>query len=168
MFRRAATTIIVSFALLAACSSDSTGSSGTAGGAPAASDSPAPAPTDGGAGGGGAVDCEAAKNALGSAIVNIQILVQLPNETDVTKWVTGVGTLPEFATQLDVIGAAVAGDAEASAAVDFSRGANEIVQRGYAGDAGAPAELAAYLGSDLMDTLSKQVPIGMAFDAAGC
>ncbi len=169
MFRRAAITIIVSLGLLTACGSDGADTSDGAGATPVASDSPAPAPTgNGGGGGGGAVDCAAASDAFGSAIVNIQIISQLPSQTDVSQWVTVVGTMPEFAAQLDVLGVAVAGDAEASAAVDFYKGANEIAQRGYAGDGAAPAELAAYLGSDLMDTLSKKVPIGIALDTAGC
>jgi hypothetical protein len=168
MLRRAATTIIVSFTLLAACSSDSTGSSGSTGAAPAASDSPAAAPTDGGAGEGGVVDCGATETAFGGAIVNIQILSQLPTQTDVTQWPTVVGTMPEFAAQLDVLGVAVAGDADATAAIEFYRGANDIAQRGYAGDATAPADLAAYLGGDLMEVLSKKTAIGIALDAADC
>ena len=50
----------------------------------------------------------------------------------------------------------------------FFKGANEIAQRGYAGDTAAPAELSAYIGSDVAAVLAKQQPFGLAMQAAGC
>ena len=172
MIRRAAVVGIAIVGLLSACSDDkssSSGASGTLADGSEVADSPAPSPTDGGsAASGEAVDCAAVKDAFGYAAVNIQVVVQLGNQPDVTQWVTGVGTMPEFGNQLDALAVLIPYDDGVAESLAFFKGANEIAQRGYAGDAAAPAELTAYIGPDLTAVLSKQIPFGMASDAAGC
>jgi hypothetical protein len=173
MIRRAAVVVIAIAGLLSACSDDtkgsSTGASGTLADSSEVADSPAPAPTDGSAAApSGAVDCAAVANAMGSAIVNIQLIAQLGNQPDVTQWMTGVGTMPEFGNQLDTLATLEPFDDGVADAIAFYRGANEIAQRGFAGDTAAPAELATYVGPDLTEVLSKKIAFGMASDAAGC
>lgn len=173
MIRRPALVVIAIAGLLSACSDDSkgasTGASGTLADGSQVADSPAPVPTDGAsAAPGGAVDCAAVNDALGYAIVNIQVVSQLGNQPDVTQWMTGVGTMSEFGTQLDTLSALEPYDDGVVEAIAFYRGANEIAQRGFAGDTAAPAELVTYIGPDLTETLSKKVAFGIAADAAGC
>ena len=167
MFRRRVVAVVLLATVLTACSSDSDSkSSGTV--APVASDSPAPVATGDGSSSGAALDCGALEPLVGSVIVNIQILAQLPGQTDVTQWPVGIGTMPEFGTQLDALAVLVPFDGGVAEQLDFFRGANEIAQRGYAGDTAAPAELGTYLGSDITAVLTRQVPIGSALSAAGC
>ncbi len=172
MFRRAVVVVIAIAGLLSACSDDKTsssGASGTLGDGSQVADSPAPAPTDGGsAAPGGAVDCAAVTDAFGHAIVNIQLISQLGTQTDVTQWLTGVGTMPEFANQLDVLATLEPYDDGVADAIAFYRGANDIAQRGYAGDTAAPGELATYVGPDVAEVLGKKIPFAVAADAAGC
>ncbi len=164
--------MIAMVGLLSACSDDkssSSGASGTLADGSEVADSPAPVPTDGGsAAPGGAVDCAVVIDAFSHAYVNIQVVVQLGNQPDVTQWVTGVGTMSEFGKQLDVLAALIPYDDGVAESLAFFEGANEIAQRGYAGDTAAPAELAAYVGPDLTAVLSKQIPFSMATEAAGC
>lgn len=174
MIRRASIVIIAMAGLLTACSDDSSsssssGASGTLADGSEVADSPAPVPTDGTPSApGGAVDCAAITKVFGYAVVNIQIVAQLGNQPDVTQWMTGVGTMSEFGSQLDTLSALEPYDDGVADAIAYYRGANEIAQRGFAGDTAAPAELTAYIGSDIADVLAKQVSFGMASDAAGC
>ena len=172
MIRRAALVVVAVAGLLSACSDDSAspGAAGTAltDGSEVA-DSPAPAPTDGeSVAPGGAVDCVAVNDVMGYAVVNIQVVAQLGNQPDVTQWMTGVGTMSEFGSQLDVLAALEPYDDGVADAIAYYRGANEIAQRGFAGDTAAPAELTAYIGADITDALAKKISFGMAADAAGC
>ena len=164
--------VIAIAGLLSACSDDTKSLSGapeTLAGGSQVADSPAPAPTDGGsAAPKGAVDCAAVADAFGSALVNIQIVAQLGSVTDVNDWSTAVGTMPEFGTQLDVLATLEPYDEGVADAISFYRGANQIAQRGFAGDTAAPAELTAYIGPDLVEVLSKKIAFGLASDAAGC
>jgi hypothetical protein len=119
----------------------------------------------------GSADCAALKQAVGGLIVNWQLVAQFPNEPDVSKWgerVKLIGTLPEFARQLDTIAAQLGGNADAGKAIEYMKGANDIVQKGLAGDATAPQQLTQYLGTDLTATLMKQAPISVAMSAAKC
>jgi hypothetical protein len=119
----------------------------------------------------GLVDCAALKQAVAGLIVNWQLVAQFPNEPDVSKWserVKLIGTLPEFAKQLDTLAAKLGGNADASKAIEYMKGANDIVQKGLAGDATAPQQLTQYLGTDLTATLMKQAPISVAMSAAKC
>lgn len=167
MIRRGAVAVLVLVGLLSACSDS--GSSKTSSGASVVSDSPAPVPTDDGATPpAGSIDCAAVKEAMGGFVVNTQIVVQLPNESDVANWTTGIGSMPDFGAQLDTLAALEPYNAGVADTLAFFKGANEIVQRGYGGDTAAPGELAAYIGTDVSAVLSKQIPIGMALDAAGC
>ena len=172
MTRRTALIVIAVAGLLSACSDDSSSSGGA--GTPLANgsevaDSPAPVPTDGGsAAPGGAIDCAAVTDAMGYAVVNIQVVAQLGSQPDVTQWMTGVGTMSEFENQLNVLSALEPYDDGVADAIAYYRGANEIAQRGFAGDTAAPAELTAYIGSDIADVLAKKVSFGIASDAAGC
>ncbi|MCY7299680.1 MAG: hypothetical protein LH616_10765 [Ilumatobacteraceae bacterium] len=172
MIRRAAVVVIAIAGLLSACSDDkssSSGASGTLAGGSQFAASPAPAPTGGGSDEkAGAVDCATVKDAFGYAAVNIQVVVQLGNQPDVTQWATGIGTMSEFGNQLDALAVLIPFDDGVAESLAFFKGANEIAQRGYAGDSAAPAALTAYIGPDLTAVLSKQVPFGMASDAAGC
>ena len=172
MIRRAAVVVIAVAGLLSACSDDSS-SSGAAGtplpNGSEVADSPAPVPTDGeSVAPGGAVDCAAAEEAFGYAYVNIQVIVQLANNEDVTQWATGVGTMSEFGNQLTAMEVLIPFDDGVAESLAFFKGANEIAQRGYAGDTAAPAELSAYIGSDVAAVLAKQQPFGLAMEAAGC
>ena len=171
MIRRAALVAVVVAGLLSACSDDSasSGAVGTLAGGSEVADSPAPVPTDGeSVAPGGALDCAAAKEAFGYAYVNIQVVVQLANQEDVTQWATGVGTMSEFGNQLTAMEALIPYDDGVADSLAFFKGASEIAQRGYAGDTAASAELAAYVGSDVAAVLAKQQPFGLAMEAAGC
>lgn len=178
MFRRAAliVTALTFVAALSACGGDSSddGANTTAvvDGAPA----PASSATDdgndddgsGGGGSGGPIDCAAVEFAFGALIVNSQVIVQLANQSDITQWSTIVGTMPEFAAQLDTLRALEQYGDDVAASIDFYAEANEIAQRGYAGDAGAAEELAAFVGTDVGAALAKRTPLAIAFDAADC
>ena len=169
MIRRGTVVVVLLVGLLGACS-DSESSKSSSSGALVVSDSPAPFPTDGGseAPPAGALDCVAVRAAMGGFIVNTQIVVQLQNQPDVSNWATGIGSMPQFGAQLDTLAALKPYDAGVADTISFFKGANEIAQRGYAGDEAAPADLAEYIGTDVAAVLSKQIPIGMALDAAGC
>ena len=173
MIRRAAVVVIAIAGLLSACGTDSSsgdsGASGTLANGSLVADSPAPVTTDGSsAAPGGAVDCAAVADAFGYAIVNIQLIAQLGNQPDVTQWMTGVGTMSDFGNQLDTLATLEPYDAGVADAIAFYRGANEIAQRGFAGDTAAPAELATYVGPDITAVLAKKIAFGTASDAAGC
>jgi hypothetical protein len=173
MIRQRALVVVLFVGLLGACSDSGSGSSkaGSSGssGSSAVSDSPAPVPTDGGATPpAGSIDCAAVKDALGGFIVNTQIVIQLPNQSDVANWPTAIGTMSDFGAQLDTLAALEPFDPGVADTLSFFKGANEIAQRGYAGDSAAPGELGTYIGTDVTAVLSKQIPIGMAMDAAGC
>jgi hypothetical protein len=172
MIRRVAVVVIAAAGLLSACSDSKSslpGAGGTLANGSEVADSPAPLPTGGDSGDdAGAVDCAAVEDAFSYALVNIQIVAQLGNQSDVTQWMTGVGTMPEFADQLNALKVLIPYDGGVADSIAFFEGANEIAQRGFAGDTAAPAELATYIGPDLTAVLSKQIPFGMASEAAGC
>lgn len=170
MIRQRALAVVLFVGLLGACSdSGSSSSKTTSSGSPVVSDSPAPVPTDGGAPPpAGSIDCAAVQDALGGFVVNTQIVIQLPNQSDVANWPTGIGTMSDFGAQLDTLAVLEPYDPGVADTLSFFKGANEIAQRGYAGDTGAPGELGTYIGTDVSAVLSKQIPVGMAMDAAGC
>jgi hypothetical protein len=119
----------------------------------------------------GSVDCAAVKSAAAGVIVNWQLVAQLPRETDVARWAEmskSIGTLSQFASQLATLQTQLGSDADAAKALSFMQSANEIVQKGVAGDASAPAQLSKQLGTDLTAILMKQSPITMAASAAHC
>jgi hypothetical protein len=169
MIRQGAVAVVSFVGLLSACS-DSGNSKTSPPGASVVSDSPAPVPTEGSGATppAGSIDCVAVKDALGGFVVNTQIVVQLPNESDVANWPTGIGTMPEFGAQLDTLAVLAPYDPGVADTLAFFKGADEIAQRGYGGDTAAPGELATYIGTDVSAVLSKQIPIGIAMDAAGC
>jgi len=118
--------------------------------------------------GGGTADCAGLKDALASMLVNWQVEIGLRN-VDVSQWsTTPIGTLSKFGDQLKVLSAALSGDADAAKALQFMTGANDIVQKGIGGDAAAKADLATYMGTDIAALVQKQIPIGTAYDKAGC
>lgn len=169
MVRRGTVVVVLMVGLLGACS-DSESSQSSSSGASVVSVSPAPVPTDGGseAPPAGALDCVAMKAAMGGFVVNTQIVIQLQNQPDVANWPTGIGSMPQFGAQLDTLAALKPYDTDVADTISFFRGANEIAQRGYAGDTAAPADLAEYIGTDVAAVMFKNIPIGMALDAAGC
>ena len=171
MIRRAALLVLGVTGLLSACSADSSssGASGTQADGAEVAGSSAPVPTDSeSVAPGGAIDCAAAEEAFGYAYVNIQVVVQLANQEDVAQWATGVGTMSEFGNQLTAMEALIPYDDGVADSLAFFKGANEIAQRGYAGDTAAPADLSAYIGSDVAAVLAKQQSFGLAMEAAGC
>jgi hypothetical protein len=99
------------------------------------------------------------------------VLVQLVNATKVSEWndrVKVVGSLPKFAENLDDLQAAFGSSSAAADSISYMRGANDIVQKGLAGDEGAIASLKSYLGDNLVESLTKQSAIGQTFTDAGC
>ena len=145
--------------LLGACASE--GSSQTTS-PPVSTPATSPAPTE------AAIDCDGLKSTLGKVVVNVQILAQLPGMDGVSAWPVDIGTMSEFGGQLDTLSALEPFGDGVTDSLDFYRGANEIAQRGYAGDVSASADLAEYLGPQLGAVLSRQVALSMALDAAGC
>jgi hypothetical protein len=118
--------------------------------------------------GGGKADCTGLKEAMASMLVNWQVEIGLGN-VDVSQWAsTPIGTLSKFGDQLKLITAALGSDADAAKALQFMTGANDIVQRGIGGDATAKADLATYMGTDITANIQKQLPIGLAYEKAGC
>jgi hypothetical protein len=118
--------------------------------------------------GGGKADCTGLKDAMASMLVNWQVEIGLGN-VDVSQWAsTPIGTLSKFGDQLKLITAALGSDADAAKALQFMTGANDIVQRGIGGDATAKADLATYMGTDITANIQKQLPIGLAYEKAGC
>jgi hypothetical protein len=118
----------------------------------------------------GKVSCLALQEAAARMTVNWQIVLGLGRTPDVSSWSTNpLGTLPEFASQLSTLqrGLGPTGT-EAADAIAFMEGANDLVQRGVAGEATAGPALATYLGTDLMKLIQKQMPIGLAMDKVGC
>lgn len=81
---------------------------------------------------------------------------------------TGVGTMSEFGNQLDALAVLEPYGDGVAEVLAFFRGADEIAQRGFAGDTAAAAELATYIGPDIAAVLAKQMPLAIASDAAGC
>lgn len=173
MFRRSAVlATLFAFALVAgACSSDDGGDSSvdSVDSTAVVDDSPAPVgSSDTGATPGGAIDCAAVEAAFGALIVNSQVVVQLAGQSDVTQWSSIVGTMDQFGTQLDTLRALEPYGDDVKASIDFFAGANDIAQRGFAGDAAAAADLATYVGADVGAVLAKRTPLAIAFDAAEC
>ena len=181
MFRRAvliATALTVVLAL-SACGGDSSDGGGATSSVVEGASLPASTGDDDGGddggggdgssgGGGGPVDCAAVESAFGALVVNSQVIVQLANQPDVTQWSSIVGTMSEFEAQLETLRALEQYGDDVSASIDFFAAANEIAQRGYAGDAGAAEDLAAFVGPDVGAALAKRTPLAIAFDAADC
>lgn len=173
MFRRSAVVVAVVALTLAAgaCSSDD-GNDGSVDGVDTIAvvgDSSAPVDSGGtGATPGGAIDCAAVESAFGALIVNTQVVLRLAGKPDVTQWTNNVGTMDQFATQLATLRALEPYGDDVKASIDFFAGANDIVQRGFAGDTDAAAELASYVGVDFGAALAKRAPLALAFGAAGC
>lgn len=165
MLRRGFVAAVLLATVVSACSDD--GDSKSTSTAPVASDSPAPVATGDGSSG-AAVDCGVVAELVASAGVNIQLVVQLATIPDVANWSLSIGTMPQFGDQLSAMAVLIPFDGGVAEQLTFFEGANEIAQRGLAGDAAAPAELAAYLGDDISATLARQIPFGTAMDAAGC
>jgi hypothetical protein len=118
--------------------------------------------------GGGTADCASVKDAMASMLVNWQVVIGLAN-VDVSQWAsTPVGTLSKFGDQLKALTAALGSDGDAAAALKYMTGANDIVTRGVGGDASAKADLAAYMGTDITKNVEQQLPIGVAYQKAGC
>ena len=116
-------------------------------------------------------DCAALTDATGKMYVNWQLVAQLGRQADLSLWPTDesiVGTLPEFADQLDTIEAQIGAGASVAKEIEFMRGANAIVQQGIGGDSTAPAALADYLGDDMVATLARKTAILQASADAGC
>jgi hypothetical protein len=166
MLRRGFIAAVLLATVVTACSDDGDSKS-AATGAPVASDSPAPVATGDGSSG-AAVDCGVLAPLVASAGVNIQLIVQLATIPDVANWTLSIGSMPQFGDQLAAMAVLIPFDDGVAEQLAFFQGANEIVQRGLAGDATAPADLAAVLGDDISATLSRQIPFGMAMEAAGC
>jgi hypothetical protein len=171
--QRLARSVLVGLAistLLGACGSDSS-SSPTPTTAPTGSQSTGGSTDSTGATGTtptGAADCAALKDAITGMTINWQIVLGLSN-SDTSEWATlPLGSLPQFGTQISTLSAALAGDGDATEALSFMKGADDIVQRGIGGDAAAKDDLATYLGDDLTANISKQIPIGIAYSNLGC
>ncbi len=119
----------------------------------------------------GAADagCTDAKTAVSAMFVNWQIIIGMSRTPDVKLWANlPIGSLSQFSSQLDGMKAFIGGDELAAESISYMQGANEIVQRGLAGDTKASADLAAYLGTDLLKAVNKQNGISLALVAAGC
>ena len=166
MSRATVGALVLMVAVLGACSDSDSSKAGSV--ASAVADAPASDTTGGASSAAGSFDCDAIKDTMGGFMVNTQLVVQLGSQADVAQWPTDIGTMPEFATQLEALKVLQQYDDGVADTLTFFEGANDIAQRGYAGDAAAAGELAAYIGPDLAVVLSKQIPLGMALDAAGC
>ena len=117
---------------------------------------------------GGNADCTALKTNLADMLVNWQLVIGLSN-SPTSEWSTiPLGSLPKFGDQLAAIKAALGSDADATAALSYMSGANDIVVRGFGGDSTAQADLAAYMGTDIAANVGKQLPISIAYQNAGC
>jgi hypothetical protein len=108
---------------------------------------------------------------MSHVVVNWQLVIGLSKEANAAKWAArakSVGTVDQFATQLATLKTNMGSSADASTAIDFMSGANDIVQRGIGGDSAAPADLTKYFGTDLTALVKKQAPISDAYNALGC
>lgn len=113
-------------------------------------------------------DCAAVGDALTRIFINWQVVIGLVN-SPASEWASiPIGTVADLGAQLDVVRPAVSEDRAAADAVAFMSGANDIVVRGYGGDAAAQADLAAYLGDDVTANLLKQQDISLAYANLGC
>jgi len=119
-------------------------------------------------GGGGNVDCTALKVDITDMTINWQVVLGLVN-SPTSEWAAiPIGTLPKFGDQLAELTASLSGDSAATDALSYMKGANDIVVRGVGGDTAAQADLGSYLGTDITANVSKQVPISVAYQNAGC
>ena len=117
---------------------------------------------------GGDGDCAALNENIGKMAINWQVVIGL-SRTPTSEWSQiPIGSLGEFGGQLDALAVALSSDADASSALAFMTGADDIVQRGIGGDTAAQADLAAYMGEDITASISKQIPIALALDSIGC
>ncbi len=174
MIRRVVVCVVCVVGAASGCGSDSSsgGASSSDTAAAAAESSPTESTAASGESDGASsaadVDCEVIRATRGKVAINIQVLAQLPGLGEVSAWPTDVGTMSEFGAQLDQLAVLEPFGDKVADTLDFYRGANDIAQRGYSGDASASAELAEYLGPNLSAVLSPQASLGMAFDGAGC
>ncbi|MGZ4674839.1 MAG: hypothetical protein ACXV5U_04715 [Ilumatobacteraceae bacterium] len=116
----------------------------------------------------GNVDCTALKTALADILVNWQLVIGFVNSPSSDWAQVPLGSVSKFGDQLATVKAALGSDANAAAALSFMSGANDIVARGLGGDTAAQADLAKYLGTDVTASISKQLPISLAYQNAGC
>ncbi len=117
---------------------------------------------------GGDIDCAALKDDMANMAINWQVVIGV-SRTPTSEWSQiPIGSLGKFGSQLDAVASALSSDADAASALAFMSGANDIVQRGLAGDTAAQADLATYMGGDVSASVSKQIPIALAFDQTGC
>jgi hypothetical protein len=175
MLRLPLAALAITCSVLGACGSDKPaatvgGSSvapptlGYAGGDGASSGADATQPAQAG----GNADCAALKANLADILVNWQLVIGLSN-SPTSEWTNiPLGSLPKFGDQLAAVKAGLGSDANAAAALTYMSGANDIVVRGFGGDAAAQADLAAYMGTDIAANVGKQLPISIAYQNAGC
>lgn len=105
---------------------------------------------------------------MANMAINWQVVIGV-SRTPTSEWSQiPIGSLGKFGSQLDAVASALSSDADAASALAFMSGANDIVQRGLAGDTAAQADLATYMGGDVSASVSKQIPIALAFDKTGC
>jgi hypothetical protein len=118
--------------------------------------------------GAGNLNCAILKTNLADILVNWQLVIGLTN-APASEWTNiPLGSLPKFGDQLAAVQTGLGGDANAAAALSYMSGANDIVARGLGGDSNAQADLTAYMGTDIAANVSKQLPISLAFQNAGC
>jgi hypothetical protein len=169
MLRRSLASFLIIGSSLGACGSDdkpnAIGSLSTIPQAPSdSSDSDATQPVVPG----GDTDCTALTTALADLSVSWQVVIGLVNSPS-SEWATiPIGHVKDFGNQLSVVSSALASDTDAAEALTFMSGANDIVVRGMGGDAAAQADLATYMGTDVMANVSKQIPIATAYQNSGC
>jgi hypothetical protein len=174
LIRRPLAALIIACCVLGACSSDKPAakkassantaqeSSDSSGSDTAGEDATQPPAA------GGDVDCAALQLNLADILVNWQVVLGLSN-SEPSEWAKiPLGSLPKFGDQLIAVTAALGSDTDAANSLTYMSGANDIVQRGVGGDATAKADLAAYLGTDVTANISKQIPISIAYENAGC
>ena len=117
----------------------------------------------------GKIGCPALKETIVAMFVNWQLVIGLARTPDVKLWANlPIGTLPEFASQLDTLYRQLGSYDRALESIDFMKGANDIVQKGLGGDSAAPGELATYVGTDVVKAISKQNSIAEAGSKVGC
>jgi hypothetical protein len=170
LLRRSLVPFLIIGCSLGACGSDdkptAIGSLSTI--ATESSDSPSGADATQPPAAGGDVDCEALTTALADLSVSWQVVIGLVNSPS-SEWAgIPLGNVKELGNKLAVVTAALGSDADAASALSFMSGANDIVVRGFGGDAAAQADLTAYLGTDVTANVSKQIPIATAYQNVGC
>jgi hypothetical protein len=169
--RRALTAAVTALALCAGCSKDLESSKAPTGnGAVAPRTAPDPASASQSAPPSVAEDrCQVMNGALKGLKINWQLVAQLQDEPDVSKW-SGLklGDLDKLGDQVKALAELAEHDPDTKDALEFVAGAEEIVRNGVGGDASAPAALKQYLGGELRSVVLKISPVETAFGASGC